>query len=95
MVHGEVTYDHHHGHQTGSDWAAKVKLVKEGEELKVKLYQIIVVSAASFDIPLIGDESNNTYDMNRILLPMSECCRLVQVMEGSKTVNGREIALYI
>ena len=28
----------------GSDWAAKVKVAKEGDEYKVALYQIIVVS---------------------------------------------------
>ena len=44
MVHGDVTYNHHHGHQTGSDWAAKVKLAKEGGEIKMAYYQIIVVS---------------------------------------------------
>ena len=44
MIHGEVTYGHHAGHETGGDWAANVKLEKEGEELKMKVYQIIVVS---------------------------------------------------
>ena len=43
MIHGDVTYKHHHGHETGSDWAANVKLVKEGGELKMAVYQIIVV----------------------------------------------------
>ena len=46
MVHGDVTYDHHYGHQTGSDWTAMYRLVKEGEELKMSFCQILVDSAA-------------------------------------------------
>ena len=44
VVHGEVMYNHHHGHETGGDWAAVIKLVKEGEEIKMKNYHIITVS---------------------------------------------------
>ena len=47
MVHGDVTYNHHHGHETGSDWAATVKLAKVGDEIKMKRYQIIVVSSSN------------------------------------------------
>ena len=45
MIHGVVKYNHHAGHETGSDWAANVKLAKEGGELKVALYEITVVSS--------------------------------------------------
>lgn len=44
MILGEVSYNHHAGHKTGADWAAKMKLEKQGGEIKVKYYQIIVVS---------------------------------------------------
>ena len=44
LVHGDVKYKHHHGHETGSDWAAKIKLAKEGSDYKIALYQIIVVN---------------------------------------------------
>ncbi|KAL6719988.1 hypothetical protein ACLMJK_001909 [Lecanora helva] len=43
MAHGEVKYNHHHGHATETEWACSCNLVKEGEELKVAYYQIIVV----------------------------------------------------
>lgn len=46
MIHGDVSYNHHYGHQTGADWAAKVKLAMEGGEIKMAYYQIIVDSAA-------------------------------------------------
>lgn len=46
MVHGDVKYNHHHGHETGSDWAASVKLAKVGDEVKMRRYQIIVVSSS-------------------------------------------------
>jgi hypothetical protein len=41
---GTVEYKHHHGHETGSDWAAKYDLVKVGGQVKFKHVQIIVVS---------------------------------------------------
>ena len=44
MIHGEVSYKHHAGHETGADWAAKMKLEKQGGEIKVAVYHIIVVS---------------------------------------------------
>ena len=44
MIYGEVSYKHHHGHETGVDWAVKMRLVKEGGEVKVGVYHIIVVS---------------------------------------------------
>ena len=44
MIHGEVSYQHHAGHETGADWAAKMKLEKVGGEIKVAVYHIIVVS---------------------------------------------------
>ena len=44
MIHGDVAYKHHHGHETGTDWAAVVRLVKEGGEIKMARYHIIVVS---------------------------------------------------
>ena len=43
MVYGDVEYKHHAGHQSGSDWAAKVKLAKEDGQIKMAYYQIIVV----------------------------------------------------
>ncbi|MCJ1457738.1 hypothetical protein MMC28_008107 [Mycoblastus sanguinarius] len=46
MIYGEVSYKHHHGHETGVDWAVKMRLVKEGGEVKVGVYHIIVDSAA-------------------------------------------------
>ncbi len=46
MVYGDVGYKHHHGHETASDWAAVVKLTKEGDALKMARYHIIVDSAA-------------------------------------------------
>lgn len=42
---GTVGYKHHHGHETGSDWAAKYDLVKVGGEAKFKHVQVIVVSS--------------------------------------------------
>lgn len=46
MILGDVSYSHHAGHQTGADWAAKMKLEKVGGEYKVGYYQIIVDSKA-------------------------------------------------
>ena len=70
LIHGDVTYEHHHGHQTGSDWAAKAKLVEDGGKLKVKLYQIIVVSVvACLTRTRVGRIAD---DWNRILLLMFE-----------------------
>ena len=43
MVYGDVSYLHHHGHETASDWAAVVKLAKEDEQIKMAKYHIIVV----------------------------------------------------
>ncbi|MCJ1474811.1 hypothetical protein MMC13_003471 [Lambiella insularis] len=45
VVYGDVKYEHHAGHKTGTDWAAKIKLAKEGGEMKMAYYQIIVGSA--------------------------------------------------
>lgn len=50
MIHGDVAYKHHAGHETGGDWAAVVKLVVEGGELKMGSYRIIVVSCKLFSI---------------------------------------------
>jgi len=44
MIHGVVSYKHHAGHETGADWAAVVALAKEGGEVKMAKYHIIVVS---------------------------------------------------
>ena len=44
LGHGTVDYKHHHGHETGSDWAAKYDLVKVDGKIKFKHVQIIVVS---------------------------------------------------
>jgi len=44
MVHDVVSYKHHAGHETGGDWAAVVALAKEGGEVKMARYHIIVVS---------------------------------------------------
>jgi len=44
MVHEVVSYKHHAGHETGGDWAAVVALAKEGGEVKMARYHIIVVS---------------------------------------------------
>ena len=41
---GTVGYKHHHGHETGSDWAAKYDLIKVGGQVKFKHVQIIMVS---------------------------------------------------
>ena len=46
MVHGDVSYGHHAGHQTSTEWAASMNLVKEGGKVKVSRYHIIVDSAA-------------------------------------------------
>lgn len=46
MILGEVSYKHHHGHETAADWAAKMKLQKENGEIKVAKYHIIVDSKA-------------------------------------------------
>lgn len=48
MILGEVSYKHHAGHETGADWAAKMKLEKQGDKVKVVRYHIIVVSAFLF-----------------------------------------------
>jgi len=42
MVHGDVSYNHHHGHQNGADWAAKVELTKEGGAVKMAHHHIVV-----------------------------------------------------
>ena len=44
MIHGDVSYKHHHGHETAADWAAVVKLANEDGHLKMAKYHIIVVS---------------------------------------------------
>ncbi|KAG7005907.1 hypothetical protein G7Y79_00017g042890 [Physcia stellaris] len=46
MVHGDVTYKHHHGHETAADWAALMVLAKDESGYKVAKYHIIVDSAA-------------------------------------------------
>ena len=33
------------GHETGSEWAAVINLVKDGDAYKVSRYHVIVVSA--------------------------------------------------
>ena len=45
MVHGEVHYEHHAGHETMTEWAARASLEKEdGGRVRMKQYQIIIVS---------------------------------------------------
>ena len=53
MVHGDVKYKHHHGHEAGSDWAAKVKVAKEDGKYKLSQYHILVVSIlyAMYSVP--------------------------------------------
>ena len=41
--HGIVDYKHHHGHQTGSEWAAKYTIKKLGDEFKFAHVRIITV----------------------------------------------------
>jgi hypothetical protein len=48
MVEGKVNYKHHHGHETNSEWAARLKIKEEGGEPKFELLQIIVVSSLPF-----------------------------------------------
>lgn len=54
MILGDVSYDHHAGHRTGAEWAAKMVLEKQGGEIKVAYYQIIVVSLLILHIWCIG-----------------------------------------
>lgn len=55
MILGDVSYKHHAGHETGADWAAKMKLEKQGGEIKAAYYQIIVVSFLFFLSLAVGD----------------------------------------
>ena len=43
MVLGVVDYKHHDGHEKGTEWSARYKLVKENGELKVALARIFFV----------------------------------------------------
>jgi hypothetical protein len=50
MVEGKVYYEHHHGHQTATEWAARLKIKDENGEPKFELLQIIVVSGCPFSM---------------------------------------------
>ena len=43
MVHGTIEFKHHDGHEKGTEWAARYKLVKENGELKMVLARIFFV----------------------------------------------------
>ena len=43
MVYGTVDYKHHDEHEKGTEWAARVKLAKEGGQIKIALYHIFLV----------------------------------------------------
>ncbi|CAF9939839.1 hypothetical protein IMSHALPRED_001650 [Imshaugia aleurites] len=53
MILGDVSYSHHAGHETGADWAAKMKLEKQEGEVKVAYYHIIVVSSVLLFLSLM------------------------------------------
>ena len=48
MVYGTVDYNHHDGAQKGTEWAARVKLAREENKLKMSLYHVFLVRIASW-----------------------------------------------
>ena len=59
MVHGEVAYKHHAGHEAATEWAASMNPVEDEGQLKVSRYHIIVVG---FPLPV----PNNTRPRGRV-----------------------------
>ena len=43
MVYGTVDYKHHDEHEKGTEWAARITLVKEDGQIKISLYHIFLV----------------------------------------------------
>ena len=50
MVYGTVDYNHHDGAQKGTEWAARIKLVKEEGKVKMALYHVFLVRNSPYCI---------------------------------------------